>query len=111
MTDDFRTKTIKLWSQDYSEVLHTTESQLDAVEFFLASSHDWLPIVIDYGKNWRSRWSGRIERREGEAPIVRRDSDYLEYLTTWPTLVHPRYANRTFAEYETHTQGQRMDNR
>ena len=103
MTDDFRTKTIKLWSQDYSVVLH-------AVEFFLASSHDWLPIVIDHGKNWRSRWSGRIERREGEAPIVRRDSDYLEWLTTWPTLV-PRYANRTFAEYETHTQGQRMDNR
>lgn len=78
MTD--QPETVRLWAQDYSEVLLTTEDREAAKTFFFASDYDWLPIVIDYGTNWSQRWSGRIER-DGS---IHQERDYLAHITQWP---------------------------
>jgi hypothetical protein len=75
-------ETVRLWSQDYAEVLYTTEDREAAKQWFAASGHDWLHIVIDYGTDWGQRWGGRIER-DGS---IHQHSEYLKYITEWPTL-------------------------
>lgn len=78
-------ETVRLWSQDYSEVLFTTEDLGAAKQFFRDSSHDWLPIVIDYGTDWQRRWSGRLERENGEVAI-HQNIEYIKYITAWPVF-------------------------
>jgi hypothetical protein len=77
-------ETVRLWSQDYSEVLFTTEDREAAKQWFLTSGHDWLPIVIDYGTDWAQRWSGRLELTDGQVAI-NQDRKYLKYMIEWPS--------------------------
>lgn len=80
---------MRLWSQDYTEVLFTTEDREAAKAFFLASGYEWLPIVIEYGIeygiDWVQRWSGRLEL-VGGAVAIKHDLDYLGYLMQWPQV-------------------------
>ena len=77
-------ETVRLYSKDYTELLLTTHDREEAKRFFLASGRDWLPIVIDYGTNWRQRWSGRIEC-EKDAVAIHQDREYLQSIMCWPT--------------------------
>jgi hypothetical protein len=79
-------ETVRLWSQDYSEVLFTTEDREAAKQWFLTSGHDWLPIVIDYGTDWAQRWSGRLELTDSGGTDIRSEREYLKYMTEWPAL-------------------------
>lgn len=76
-------ETVRLWSQDHSELLFTTEDRDAAKAFFIASGQDWLPIVFDYGTDWQQRWGGRIELVDGEVTI-NQESEFLKYMTAWP---------------------------
>ena len=81
-------ETVRLWSQDYSEVLFTAEDREAAKRWFLNSGHDWLPIVIDYGTNWAQRWSGRLEVADGRV-VMNQDREHLKHMTAWVVLVGP----------------------
>lgn len=87
-------ETVRLWSQDYTKVLFTTEDREAAKAFFLASGCEWLPIVIDYGTNWAQRWSGRLELADGKV-AVNQDREYLEYIMAWPALDLTQWSERT----------------
>jgi hypothetical protein len=78
-------ETVRIWSQDYTKVLLTTEDREAAKQFVIDSGENWLPIVIDYGTNWAQRWSGRVEVMEGKAD-VHRDIEYLQHMMQWPTV-------------------------
>lgn len=77
-------ETVRLWSQDYTEVIYTTDDREAAKAFFLTSGYEWLPIVIDYGINWVQRWSGRLELVGGVVAI--KNDQYLKYLMQWPQV-------------------------
>lgn len=79
----------RLWSQDYKRVLlETTDS--DAVEQFLRDSGlDWLPLVIDYGAGWKTRWSGRMELKDDGTVESHSNAAYLKYMHKWPSSYPP----------------------
>ena len=72
-------ETVRLWSQDYTEVLFTTDDREAAKRFFAESGQEWLPIVIDYGTDWAQRWSGRLELTDSQV-AMNQDSHYFKYM-------------------------------
>jgi hypothetical protein len=63
---------ITLWSQDYQQVLLKTTEASQADQFLRDSGHDWLPMVVQFGKE---RWSGRVELKDDGAIEYNHDSD------------------------------------
>lgn len=78
------TEKIKLYDRTYTNVLLETDSREEATEFLMASGSDWIPMVIDYGDNWKCRWSGRLVVSGDGAVVAFDDSQYLKYLKNWP---------------------------
>lgn len=85
---------ITLFEQDYSDTLiEIVEKRphvaCDRAEQFLRDSgHKWLPIRLDYGQDWRQRWSGRIVLNPNRVDYVP-DRDALKYMIEWPALFPP----------------------
>jgi hypothetical protein len=71
---------IKLYSDEYSQVLLTTDDRAAAHQFFLGSGQDSMPLVIDFGNGWKTRWVGRLELRENGGIAYVGASDYLKYI-------------------------------
>lgn len=69
---------IRLYSQDYTQVLMESDN-FDAVKrHFARTGLPWLGLVVDRaGRGGATRWSGRIVAGIGAAQIV----DAREYLT------------------------------
>ncbi|AVJ50267.1 hypothetical protein I5J36_gp51 [Mycobacterium phage Mendokysei] len=81
------TMNVRLWSQDYLDVLLETAELADAREQFARSGLDWCGITVDYSFDGRRihRWSGRITRSDG-GPQIEQAYNFLEYVK-WPAAV------------------------
>jgi hypothetical protein len=84
------TRKIKLYSQDWSEIVFETEARFgvrpqDAEDFLRASGHNWLGLVMEFGESWKERWSGRLELKQDGTIEAYRADEYLKYLT-WPEI-------------------------
>lgn len=75
---------IKFYSDDYSEVLFETDDRVAAHQFFYDSGKDSMPLVIDFGKGWRTRWGGRLELKKNYCISYVAGSEYLNYMILWP---------------------------
>ena len=73
-----------VWSRDFSEVLLVNEDSAVVKQYYLDSGEEWLPIVVHYDN--QSRWSGRIDRIDGEV-VFFTDYGYLKYLLEWPEII------------------------
>lgn len=80
---------IKLYSQDYNELLLITNKQEIAHQFLRDSGHSWLPMVIDFGNGWKQRWGGRLVLDDKGCISTLGGSDLLNYIMTWPTEARP----------------------
>lgn len=75
---------IQLYSDDYSEVLFSTDDRAAAHQFFRDSGQDSMPLVIDFGKGWKTRWGGRLVLKENATISYVGGSEYLNYMIQWP---------------------------
>ena len=75
---------IRLYNQDYSEVLLSTDDRAATHQFLRDSGEDSLPIVIDFGKSWKQRWGGRLVLDEKGCISYVGGSEYLNYMIQWP---------------------------
>jgi hypothetical protein len=75
---------IRLYNQDYSEVLFGTDDRAAAHQFFLDSGEESMPMVIDFGNGWKTRWGGRLELRDNGGIAYVGGSEYLKYMIRWP---------------------------
>ncbi|MBB3752678.1 hypothetical protein FHT44_005190 [Mycolicibacterium sp. BK634] len=88
---------IKLYSQDWSEAVFETECPFgqrpqDAEDYLRASGSDWLGLVMEYGPDWRQRWSGRLELKSDGSVEAHRWDEYLKHITVWPNPAFESHA-------------------
>ncbi|KLI04526.1 MULTISPECIES: hypothetical protein [Mycolicibacterium] len=95
----------RIWSPDCTTAIWESRgaNELDAAKQFMAGHGiDDAPMTIDYGANWRTRWSGRIFRPSRDTDYQIHDANaYLRHLTNWPNPavaeIRPRAWTRTVA--------------
>lgn len=75
---------IKLYSDDFSRVLLETDNRNAAHQFLRDSGEKSVAVVIDFGRGWKSRWSGRIVLNDKACISYVGGSEYLQYMTAQP---------------------------
>lgn len=84
-------KRIIVWSQDYQTQLFETSDIEAAKQYLRNSDQSWLPVRIDYGKSWKQRWCGRLERKD-DVVEVNSEYGYLKHMLTWPSIEETSHA-------------------
>lgn len=75
---------ITVYSKGYDEVLFTTEDRAEANDYLRQSGEDFLPVAVDYGENWKARWTGIIYLgKQGE--VVAASHYDLQQFVNWPS--------------------------
>lgn len=88
----------RIWSPDYRRTIWevrisgTSSDGLDAAKRFMAGSGlDDAVMTVDWGTDWKQRWSGRIFRPGPESEYQIHDAnEYLRYLAAWPNPAIPQ---------------------
>lgn len=81
----------RVWAADYSSViwdLRTSDpisSVMDAAKQFMTDHQlDDVPLTVDWGTDWKQRWSGRISIGADGEHTYHQNVEYLRCLTNWP---------------------------
>jgi len=77
-------ETIRLYNDDYTELLFTTDDRAVAHKFFTDSGKDSMSLVIDFGEGWKQRWGGKLVLQDNGCISYVGGSEFLPYMIQWP---------------------------
>lgn len=75
---------IKLYSDDFAQILLETDDRDVAHRFLRDSGEKSVTAVIDFGKDWKARWSGRIVLNDNATLAYVGASEYLQHIAVPP---------------------------